>query len=410
MKLKLKDVLINPNRDLVRNPFNEEKLAKLTASINKTGFWDNVVVRKNKAGKYEMAYGHHRVEAAKRAGVEEADFIVKNFSDTEMIKVMKDENDEAYGFSAASLLESVRAVVNALAEGRIAPFEISKDTKKSSIRYAPSFIPGGDDGRSPTIVAYTATFIAEFLGETVDRGGTLRANEAIVTTLNALALIETQELSEASLKGLPLDGGKNGNGLVQKVRKKIEEREFRIALKAKQEERTAFDVANRETEKKEKERQAELRRLECEAHKEEDKKEAKRLAEQRKVDAERAEKRAEEFKINRAALDAQVEEAKERAEAAQKQDKGLPTRHAVATCIDKLAMIVSERNSFRENLKTLSRNKGLTQAERERIRQGLLAVAEWYAEQALAFRPVAAVDVLKEARSRETAKHKREEE
>jgi len=356
-----------------------------------------------------MAYGHHRVEAAKREGLTEADFIIREFDAAKMIKAKHKENDPSYGFRALSMIESVRAVVNALAKGEIEPFVIPKNTPKDSIRYAPSFALG----LAPTTskCAYTASSIAEFLDETKKRGleGGEQPNAAVLSAINALALIETQELSEASLKGLPLDGGKNGNGLIQKVQKKTEERDSRAALKAKQEERTAFDKSNRETEKKEKERQAELRRLEREAHKEEDEKEAKRLAEAHKLNEERAAERAEKFKVNRAVLDSQVEEARERAEAAQKQDKELPTRHAVATCIDKLAMLVSERNPFRENLKTLSRNKGLTQAERERIRQGLLAVSEWYAEQALAFRPVVIADVLKEARSREAAKHKREE-
>ena len=86
----------------------------------------------------------------------------------------------------------------------------------------------------------------------------------------------------------------------------------------------------------------------------------------------------------------------------------MSTRYAATTCIGKLATIVSERNSFREDLKSLSRDKALTQAERERIRQGLLAAGEWYTEQSIQFRPVVTVDVLKEARNKEAAKQKRE--
>jgi len=55
MKLKLKDILPNPFRDFVTSPLKEEKLEGLKKSINDTGFWDNVLVRKNTDGKYECA-------------------------------------------------------------------------------------------------------------------------------------------------------------------------------------------------------------------------------------------------------------------------------------------------------------------------------------------------------------------
>ena len=47
MKVALKDVLPNPNRDLTFNPYNENKIAELVASIQETDFWDNVVIRKS---------------------------------------------------------------------------------------------------------------------------------------------------------------------------------------------------------------------------------------------------------------------------------------------------------------------------------------------------------------------------
>ena len=119
MILKLKDILPNPYRDTVANPLIEEKIMELVGSINLTGFWDNVVVRKNADGKYECAYGHHRVAAAIRAGLTEADFIVKKLDDATMIQIMDNENRETYGSTTASIMESVKAIVKALATGDI---------------------------------------------------------------------------------------------------------------------------------------------------------------------------------------------------------------------------------------------------------------------------------------------------
>ena len=124
MKIALKDILPNPNRDLAFNPYNEEKITALVSSINETGFWANVIVRPSptKEGKYEQAYGHHRAEAARRAGITEAEFVVQNLDENMMLKMMELENQEDYRYCPLSLLESCKAVVNALAAGRIAPF------------------------------------------------------------------------------------------------------------------------------------------------------------------------------------------------------------------------------------------------------------------------------------------------
>lgn len=123
MKIKLSDLKPNPNRDLQFNPYNEEKITALINSINETGFWTNVIVRRSPDGKgYEQAYGHHRVEAARRTGITEADFVVQELDENMMLKMMELENQEDYRYNILSMLESVKAVVRALAEGRIAPF------------------------------------------------------------------------------------------------------------------------------------------------------------------------------------------------------------------------------------------------------------------------------------------------
>ena len=123
VKIKLSDVKPNPNRDLAFNPYNEEKIAALMASIGETGFWTNVIVRQSPDGKgYEQAYGHHRIESAQRCGIKEADFVVRDLDENMMLKMMELENQEDYRYCPLSLLETCKAVVNALAAGRIAPF------------------------------------------------------------------------------------------------------------------------------------------------------------------------------------------------------------------------------------------------------------------------------------------------
>ena len=64
MTVKVKDVSPNPYRNIEHYPLNKDKIIALTQSIEKTGFWDNLVAREVN-GKIEIAYGHHRIEAIK---------------------------------------------------------------------------------------------------------------------------------------------------------------------------------------------------------------------------------------------------------------------------------------------------------------------------------------------------------
>src|ERR1043165_1634389 len=101
-KIKLNQLKPNPFRDMAHYPIHREKLEMLKASIRTTGFWDNLLVRK--AGShFEVAYGHHRLEALKelvRENVldENYDFElpVRNLDDAAMIRIMASENIEEY--------------------------------------------------------------------------------------------------------------------------------------------------------------------------------------------------------------------------------------------------------------------------------------------------------------------------
>lgn len=410
MILKFKDILPNPYRDLTNNPLNEETVETLRVSVRKTGFWNNVEVRKNKAGKYELAYGHHRLEAAKREGLTQADFIVRDLSEADMVVRKHKEDRSRRAFDAATMMESVRAVVKALHEGTIPAFEIEEKTKKSSIRYAPSFIAGNDLGNPQ--MRYTATSIAEFLDETESSGVEKPrvANAAVRTALDVLSLIEQKEFSEASLKNVPLDnpsGDTKKMGLIQRVQVKKAQIETRQELTKAQKERAEAEVKRRQEEAKEREREAERVRQERVAQAEGNAKKLKENQAAREREQAEAEKRQETSKAERATLDAKVAEAQARALAAQQHDKDLPTRHAVKAMLFTLNTITSETFAFREKVKAMSRDKSVTTNERELLRQAMMRAGDWYLEQANEFLPKKPVNVLAEAAQREEAKRKR---
>lgn len=213
MILKFKDILPNPNRDLINNPLNPDKVNELVDSINETGFWDNVVVRlRAKDHRPECAYGHTRIAAAIKVGLIEGDFIVKDLGDEMMIKIMGRENSDTYKYSVLALLEKVRAVVIGLADGRVKPFVINDKTDPSVICYAPSFIPGEPSslsgGKLPPQeverakkLRYTAAHIAHFLGMSIKYGTQFKPDNNFKAAFSALRAIQNGLMCNEEVKG-----------------------------------------------------------------------------------------------------------------------------------------------------------------------------------------------------------------
>jgi ParB/RepB/Spo0J family partition protein len=113
MKILVKNVLPNPYRDLVRNPLSDDQVDKIKDSFERTGYWENVVVRKSPmdSGKYELAHGHNRLEAMRRLKIKEAVFIVKPLGDYEMLAAMIDENATQQSITPKIVMENVTAAI-----------------------------------------------------------------------------------------------------------------------------------------------------------------------------------------------------------------------------------------------------------------------------------------------------------
>lgn len=198
-KVKLGDILPNPYRNIAQYPISRIKVEKLKESIEETDWWGNIVCRPAKGGKFEAAYGHHRLVAGRELLGDDAlvDVIVRDLSDEQMLKIMTRENAEEYGHASDVDRETVRAWVTAIAAGKVTPQPPKKATNPSELRYAPSFILGsrlphsaGDNGKEHP---YTAATLAPLLGW---------CNDHTKRILQCLELIETGLIEEKFLEGL----------------------------------------------------------------------------------------------------------------------------------------------------------------------------------------------------------------
>lgn len=420
MILKLKSILPNPFRDLKSNPLIEEKILELVESINLTGFWDNVVCRKNTDGKYELAYGHHRLAAAIRAGLVEADFIVKSLDDATMIQIMDNENRDTYGSTPASLMESVKAIVKALAVGTIKPFVIDPKTNDQHIRYAPSFVPGKPSSPSAGEHPYTALCISQFLGRA--RKGGREANTGIIAALDALYLKERGRFSSSLLTTKDKTGAKvpiTASELVKitsDIKRDVEQADKRLADSKKQAaeldaQQRRIDTQRKEAESKAEEERHRLVKQLAEAKRKEDEKKASKIKAQLKEKAEETVETKLAFDVARHELEEQVEKRRKEEEAARRVDAYLPIRREAERILHKLEGSTSTgKEALTEEVKALAK-LNLNGTDRERLRQAALTMGTFYTDWvAMQFLPPLSVKKsLSEYRSREEARRRVDE-
>jgi len=75
-------------------------------SIERNDLWRGIVARKATKG-YQIAFGHHRLEAIKRLGIARIDIDVADLSDAQMLQYLSDENLNQGGKSPAAVREIV---------------------------------------------------------------------------------------------------------------------------------------------------------------------------------------------------------------------------------------------------------------------------------------------------------------
>jgi hypothetical protein len=192
---RLGDIKSNPFRDMTRYPISRAKVEALKESIGTTGFWDNIVAREMD-GKPEIAYGHHRLVAMRELwpASHVVNLNVADLDDERMLKVMARENMEEWAANALVAQETVRAVVLALADGKIRFPPLTEPERRSGVMTAPSFVrkPAGGT-RCASDKFYTAGQVGAFLG-----WHRKKAESAI----NALSMLEQELLSDSDFDGL----------------------------------------------------------------------------------------------------------------------------------------------------------------------------------------------------------------
>ena len=105
----------NPYRDTTRYPIDDVATQRLVDSFGGLGNFGTLPARKV-GGRYQIAAGHHRLEALRIKGITEIPLLVSEYTDDQMVEVMTVENSTQRGQNAAALLDSVAAITYRLAK------------------------------------------------------------------------------------------------------------------------------------------------------------------------------------------------------------------------------------------------------------------------------------------------------
>lgn len=121
MKIQLKQILPNPFHDPRLFHLVPGRVEALKTSIRSTGFWDNLLVRvkPDDVSRFEIAYGHHRLEALRQLVNEsliddefELEFPVRRLDDATMVRIMATDKLLARGAGSSGSTYAVLRIVS----------------------------------------------------------------------------------------------------------------------------------------------------------------------------------------------------------------------------------------------------------------------------------------------------------
>ena len=116
MKILIKNIEPNPFRNLEKYPINKERVAKLKGSIKGLKFWGGIVCREHptKKAKYQLAFGHHRLQALRELKYTEISMKVLKYDDSDMLLSMAEENRDVGQLDIKTMLNLIEQTMKFL--------------------------------------------------------------------------------------------------------------------------------------------------------------------------------------------------------------------------------------------------------------------------------------------------------
>jgi len=308
-KIKTEDILPNPHRNFEIDPIDPEHVNELANSYDELKDFSTLTARPF-GNKYQLACGHHRLEAMKQLGYKEVDVKIMDLDELNMTRVMARENMTQRGTRPSAIQDAVAASTEYIAEELLRYNDYARFAELSDVG---TFVQGlkawqTTRGMINKGEGLGLDLIHNFTGEIVGKRaikeaiGSLKANGEVLTIINRV---------------------------VDKLDREAEEQEARLQQEAEEAEALRIveeEEAIRIAEEEEAEAQRVAKEEEEQALKAAKDEEARKKARKTKKKADaKAKKKAE---AKRKAAEAAKEKAKIEAEAKAKKQKAINKKAA----------------------------------------------------------------------------------
>ena len=217
----------NPFRMAGKYPLKAHTVDALVRSIKEVGLWEGVIARK-RGSKYEIAFGHHRVAAAKKCKLSRVTIIIRDLTDEQMIQFMGRENGEDYDTDFLRLLNTWEAAVNFLLRRNVE--QMNREyaaARREADRDGGIARPDRERGPRPQPVEVAGVLGWMRVHSSKSRGKRVLPNDLANAAHAALTLINAGHLDRDDLDGLSVSVAKE---LCQRVLSRHEQIE-KIAAK-----------------------------------------------------------------------------------------------------------------------------------------------------------------------------------
>jgi len=227
--VKLSELKPNPYRHFGTYEIQEDKIDSLLESITASGFWGETVIARKASTGYELAFGHHRWQAAKEfhkshrrsqakleaAGISpdgEVQISIRKLDNDDMLKMMARENDEVYDSTAQQDIELVKASLEGIVAGEI-HIPLNTGDKQSQVS---DFIEGNGQ---PVDHSFSSVELSQYLGKPARKvGARIRPHWRIQEALGSLKLLKDEDaLEPADYDGMTPRQAKSMNAAVRKA-------------------------------------------------------------------------------------------------------------------------------------------------------------------------------------------------
>jgi len=201
--VNIADVDANPFRRLGDYPYVQRKIDALIKSISDVGLWEGVIARRSN-NRVQIAFGHHRVEAARQSGLTEISMIIRDLDDDQMLGFMGRENMEDYNADFLTMLETWEAAVGHNVTSRDVSHGQVIDTAKL-LGWTQNRTGGGDQMNRTAEACNSAHALIE--------GGYVKRGDLHDMTVNDAREILTR--ASANMKRLDAMGKQGGRPLAE---------------------------------------------------------------------------------------------------------------------------------------------------------------------------------------------------